>query len=91
IHTAVDIDRLKQQNFLRAVPSSSEQKTDALSGALSVPGFLWLFEKTSAAGGASASGSSREVVVYKLLSAEHVELASGGTPTQVDLTYQRIF
>lgn len=90
-HTAIDIDALKTLNLLRQSPSSVEQDTVALSGTLAVPGFLWLFEKTTAAGGASAAGGSREVVVYKLLAAEHIEPTPGATPTQVDLTYQRIF
>ncbi|MBI4218774.1 MAG: hypothetical protein HY682_01425, partial [Chloroflexi bacterium] len=88
-HTAVDISALKTNNLLQDDPSGSTLESSALNGAYEAPNFLWLFKKSSTGDGVSAEDDSRDVVVYKLLKVDEVEVS--GASTQVDLTYQRIF
>ena len=88
-YTALDFDRLvgdgteaNAGGYSEKAPSSATQTTEALG--LDFHNFLWLFKKSTSAGG-SGENDSRVITVFKL---ERVETTSTGT---VDLAYVQIY
>ena len=86
--TAIDTSLLVTEGFLLSEPAGTQRKSKGVTGSL-FPNFLWLFRKTTSAA-SSANNDSREVVVFKLIKIDRVEI-SGVAATQVDLTYRQVF
>ena len=88
-YTAIDFDRLvgddTEENpggYSEKAPSSSTSTTEALD--VDFHNFLWLFRKTTSAGG-SGENDSRVISIFKL---ERVDTTSS---TTVDLTFVQIY
>ena len=75
---AIDFAKLEDGGFLPEVPDSATVASAGFNN------YLWLLEKTTAAGG-SGEGSSRKIAVFKLTKLEEIEGA-----TTVKLSYQQI-
>ena len=65
-YTAINFSALKQGDYVQAAPQGVEQTSEGFSN------YLWLLRKDSAAGG-GGKVSSREVEVFKLVTAERRE------------------
>lgn len=76
---AIDFDALENGDFMASRPDGA----DTLS-AEQYHNYLWLFEKTTAAGG-SSEGAARQVAVLKLVSVQEIEGSS-----RVDLTFTQL-
>ncbi|MCH9018711.1 MAG: hypothetical protein IIB89_13240, partial [Chloroflexi bacterium] len=88
-YTAIDFDRLvgdgtedNPGGYSEKAPSSAISTTEALD--LDFHNFLWLFRKTTSAGG-SGKNDSRVISVFKL---ERIDTTSS---TTVDLTFVQIY
>lgn len=81
-YNAIDFDRLVSDGYSEKAPSSATDITEA--NELDFHNFLWLFRKTTSAGG-SGENDSRVISVFKL---ERVDATSSDT---VDLVYVQIF
>ena len=84
--TAIDLDILLDGGYLVSAPALGTRESDAGVGSLSVPNFLWLFQKTDASG--SASNDAREIVVFELADIEQNEVS--GADNTVNLSYEQI-
>ncbi|MCH8224666.1 MAG: prepilin-type N-terminal cleavage/methylation domain-containing protein [Chloroflexi bacterium] len=89
-YTAIDFDRLvgdgtedNPGGYSEKAPSSAISTTEALD--LDFHNFLWLFRKTTSAGG-SGKNDSRVISVFKL---ERIDTTS--STTAVDLTFVQIY
>ena len=82
LFTAIDFDRLVDDGYSEKAPSGATEITEA--NGLDFHNFLWLFKKTTSAGG-SGENDSRVITVFKL---ERVDATS---TTTVDLTFVQIF
>ena len=93
-YTAVDFDKLVGDpqdlentpgGYSEKVPGSATQTTEALEA--NFHNFLWLFKKTTSAGG-SGTDDSRVISIFKL---ERVDTLTTGETDTVELTYVQIF
>ena len=75
---AIDFNALVGGEFMEAPPDNANRTSNGFSD------YLWLFEKSTVAGG-SGEGASRKVAVLKVISVENSEISN-----LVDLTYQRL-
>jgi len=85
-YTAIDFTALEDGNFLDFRPDSALETTEG-----GFRNFLWLFRKSTAAGG-SGRDDSRTIAVFKLVTVQVLENASGENDAgDVELTYDQIF
>lgn len=82
--TAVDFDALVTAGFAESDAASFTQTTEALG--VDFHNFLWLFKKTTSAGGSGAN-DSRVISLFKLVSAEIIDTDPADT---VELSYKQI-
>ena len=81
-YTAIDFDRMVDDGYSEKAPSGATEITEA--NGLDFHNFLWLFKKTTSAGG-GGENDSRVISVFKL---ERVETTSS---TTLDLTFVQIY
>ena len=82
--TAVDFDALVTAGFAESDAASFTQTTEALG--VDFHNFLWLFKKSTSAGGSGAN-DSRVISLFKLVSAEIIDTDPADT---VELSYKQI-
>ncbi|MCH8898178.1 MAG: prepilin-type N-terminal cleavage/methylation domain-containing protein [Chloroflexi bacterium] len=96
-YTAIDFDRLvgdgtedNPGGYSEKAPSSAVSTTEALD--LDFHNFLWLFRKTTSAGG-SGKNDSRVISVFKLERIDTTNATTGenASPASVDLTFVQIY
>lgn len=87
---AVDFAKLAGKGYLAAKPDSAEQTADINVGTktIKVHNFLWLFQKSTSAGG-SGTNDSRSVAVFKLANVKVAEVVAANDT--VTLSYAQIF
>ncbi len=86
---AIDMATLESQDLLEKAPASADMSVTTGITGVSVPSFLWLFEKTDSASG--RSNDDREVAVFRLIKVEKNEGTVNSPAATVDLSYERIF
>jgi prepilin-type N-terminal cleavage/methylation domain-containing protein len=89
-YTALDFATLTSKGYMVASPDSALQQAEVDVGdkTIKVHNFLWLFRKSTSAGGTGES-DSRGVAVFKLSNVKVLEVA--GTDDTVTLSYSQIF
>ncbi len=82
--TAINLTTLVTSNYIPSVPKSITNMAEAATD-IEFHNYLWLVEKTTAAGG--GTDGSRQVEIYKLTTVTKIV----GTSTTYELSYQQIY
>ena len=86
-YTAIDFDKLESLSFVEARPDTASTTTVG-----DLHNFLWLFRKSTAAGG-SGDDDSRTISVFKLTTVRVIESGVAGVSDagDLELNYEQIF